>query len=60
LLLATPALAATGTAKCPGGVTVSCAAYHCTCSDGLGCVADDGNGNETLTKCPTDNIPITD
>jgi hypothetical protein len=45
-------LAATGTANCPGGITVSCNAYRCVCTDNVGCTGYDASGNiiESQTK----------
>jgi len=61
LLLATPVLAATGTATCKNAPSVTCAAYRCNCSDGIGCLEEDANGNESVTRCAApskDDKPI--
>lgn len=51
------AIAATGTANCGGGVTISCNAYRCDCRDNVGCTGYDSNGNVISSQtnaCPAD------
>lgn len=59
LLTPTPALAATGTANCSGGQTVSCSADACWCFDGYGCDACNKQSNGTYkcttTRCKSDD-----
>lgn len=55
--LAAPAVAvaASGSAKCGGGVTVTCIAYRCDCQDNVGCTAYDAQGNvisSASKQCP--------
>lgn len=45
LSVPTAVVAASGSAECPGGQTVSCAAYRCDCIDNVGCTGYDSNGN---------------
>lgn len=50
LSLPQAAIAAQGTANCPGGRTVSCAAYRCDCTDNIGCTGYDMYGNEVSNQ----------
>lgn len=56
------ASAAWGVATCKNGSTITCTAYKCDCTDGLGCVAYDSKGNDSLLQCPSgkDVAPIED
>ena len=51
------ALAATCTATCEGGRTVTCRGESCTATDGVGC-SGTINGIETRTPCPGRRPPI--
>lgn len=54
LLIVIPStvLAATGTATCAGGTTVSCSAFKCVCTDYSGCTAYDASGKKEDIPCP--------
>jgi hypothetical protein len=38
-------IAATGTADCAGGTSVTCNAYRCDCENNVGCTGYDSSGN---------------
>ena len=46
----TQLLAATGTATCPGGISISCSAYRCDCVDNVGCTGYDSSGNVVASQ----------
>jgi hypothetical protein len=59
LLMINPrvSVAATGTAQCAGGTSVSCSAYHCDCENNVGCTGYDSNGavvEGQSPQCPSD------
>jgi hypothetical protein len=59
-LLTTPiSIAATGSATCAGGTTVSCSAYRCDCQDNVGCTGYDSSGNMVSSQthvCSSDSF----
>ena len=59
LIAPVAAVAASGSANCGGGVSVSCLAYRCDCRDNVGCTAYDSRGNivsSESNQCPNSQM----